>query len=157
MKREIVAAIFVIACGGGLGGGSASLLVQRSAEQTCAKAFSCMSSFPPDAGFEFSALFGANQAQCEVTFTNLLEPEAVQASVQSGRILFDANDAEVCLAAAEALTCDQFWAGITGETAPPEPAECETAFIGTVGLGETCTIDQDCADGICDDRTLTCV
>jgi hypothetical protein len=152
--------IVVAACGGGQGGGGgARIAIQRTVTQTCTKAFECMSSFPPDAGFEFGELFGTSEQQCIATLSNVFDADAVEDSVSAGRILFDPNDANVCLNATAGLSCDQFWGDFTGETTVPRPPECETAFIGTVETGGVCMVDLDCAgpENFCDDRTMTCI
>jgi hypothetical protein len=156
MKRCWIVLVLA-ACGGGQGGGGAGAAADRSLTQTCAKAFACEASFPADSGFEFEGLFGISEAECQANFRQVFDPAEIQASVDAGRVIFDAGDADVCLDAAAALTCDEFWGNFTGDNPTPQPAECDTAFIGTVEDGGTCSIDLDCVNDTCDDSTMTCV
>jgi hypothetical protein len=140
------------ACGGdGDGGSTPAQAVTANINQTCSIAFECKDSFPPDLGFEFADLFGANEAECQATFTEIIDPNAVQASVDAGRIIFDSADNDACFAATDAASCDEFWNG-------DAPAACDTSFVGTVADGGACTISDDCAgaDSGCDEATLVC-
>ena len=145
--------VVLVACGGGEGGGvgSAGEAAQASLEQTCATAFECQAEFP-DGGSSFEQLFGASEAACVAKLGAAFAPADVQASVDAGRIIYDAADARVCLDAREATTCAEFWGG-----EPELPPECGTAFVGAVQPGGACTIDLDCAGGAtCNDQTLVC-
>jgi hypothetical protein len=131
------------ACGGGGGISSPSDALHEAASTSCAKIFSCQDSFPgTDADFETA--FGANEAECVDNFEADADPSAAdyEASVDAGRIVFNGDDAETCLAAFDDVTCEQLWGG----TGPDQPDECETAFDGQVADGDACTIDEDCAE-----------
>jgi hypothetical protein len=121
----------------------------------CAKAFDCMSSFPTDEGFAFEDLYGSSESACvsNLETASAESKSQYQASVDAGRIIYNADDAQACLDAENALSCDQFWRGDS-----PEPTACDTAFQGTVADGGACTIDDDCATGSseCDPSTMTC-
>lgn len=141
------------ACGDG--GRTPGGTVVESVERTCAKVFACQDTFPgTDA--EFMETFGANVSECVdgiLSDPTLPAPEDFEASVEAGRIVFHADDAEVCLDTLDARSCAQLWNG--GTTAPEE---CETAFEGQVEDGGACTLDEDCAavSSECDDSTMTC-
>jgi hypothetical protein len=146
--------VLLVACGGGKGGGAGSAggAAQASLEQTCATAFECQAEFP-DGGSSFEQLFGTSEAACIAKLEDVFSPADVQASVAAGRIIYDPGDAQVCLDAREAVTCAQFW----GTDPLQLPPECETAFVGTVPTGGTCTIELDCAGGgTCNDQTQVC-
>lgn len=146
--------VLLVACGGGKGGGvgSARGAAQATLEQTCEMAFACEAEFP-DGGSSFEQLFGTSEAACVAQLEEVFSPAEVQASVGAGRIIYDAADAQVCLDAREAMTCGQFW----GTDPFQLPPECETAFVGTVPNGGTCTLDLDCAGaGTCNAQTQTC-
>lgn len=132
---------------------------------TCEKAYECMSSFDPAMhnGTTFTQRYGTSFDECQVKYRDLLErflgPDfyvKLDASVDAGRITYNADDFAVCVAAARALTCDQFF-GQNGQMSY-EPPECATGFVGNVATGAMCTLDLDCAtDGDeCDDATMTC-
>jgi hypothetical protein len=157
------------ACGGDDGdGGSADKASDAFAESirtTCEKAFECMSSYDAamHGGSTFDDRYGTSVDACITQYNALAEAflganfaAKLDASVAAGRVMYDAGDAGVCLAAARALTCDQFFEqNGQMEVTPPE---CDTTFVGTVTTGGTCTIDFDCAseDDECDSETMTC-
>lgn len=144
-------------CGGGDGGGfgSPTEAINASIDQTCSVAFECRDSFPPDQGFQFEDLFGNTEAECQTNIADVFDADALEASVDAGRVIFDGDDAATCLDAAADITCDQFW-GID-DTFQDSPT-CDTAFIGTVADGGTCTIDDDCSNSAssCDEELLVC-
>lgn len=152
--RSVLCVVVLVACGGGKGGGvgSAGGAAQASLQLTCEMAFACEAEFP-DGGSSFEQLFGTSEADCIERFREVVDPAEIQASVGAGRIIYDAGDAQVCLDAREAATCAQFW----GTDELELPPECQTAFVGTVQIGDACTIDADCATGgTCNDQTLVC-
>jgi hypothetical protein len=163
-KTSVVLPLFLIggitvACGGGDGGGSLTpaAAIDEQVDLLCGAAFECMSSFPTDKGVTHAQLFGANEAACQTMFDGLFDADAVQASVDAGRIEYDAADAAACNDAFDALSCDDLWLVVFDDpAAPPEPAACDTAFVGTIADGGACTIDQDCeadASGCGSDNT----
>ena len=98
----LVSAAFAVsgaACGGGQGGGGgAGAAVERSFAQTCAKAFDCMAEFPAEeVSFTFEDLFTTSESACVAQFREFNDPADIEASVDAGRILFDASDATICL------------------------------------------------------------
>jgi hypothetical protein len=144
-----------LSCGGGGGGGDTpSEAILASIDQTCSIAHECRDSFPPDLGFEFVDLFENTEAECVTAFNTGLDLDAVEASVDAGRVIFDAGDARTCQNAIEALNCAQFW----GDEESADIPECDTDFVGTVADGGTCTISLDCTndDSFCDEETLVC-
>jgi hypothetical protein len=72
-----------------------------------------------------------------------------EAEVTAGRIFYDASQGAACLAAYRAVTCADLPPG--GVIAGPaiEPAACTAAFTGTVALGGTCFVADDCSNGFC--------
>jgi hypothetical protein len=61
----------------------------------------------------------------------------VQASIDAGRIVFDADAVATCVADIAALSCDLPTARF--------PASCEDVLQGQVPTGGACSIDDDCA------------
>jgi hypothetical protein len=140
------------ACDGG-GGLSIPEVFDSIASSTCAKAFDCQDSFPGTAQ-QFTDAFGASEAACVDIVLEDAETDLYEASVDAGRIVYDADDAQACLDSQDlgSVSCDDLWAGNLPEPAP----ECETTFVGTVPDGEQCTMSDDCAgdassciDGVC--------
>ena len=127
---------------------------ERSITLTCSKAHTCRDSFPPNQGFEFTDIYQNTEGECTTFFKAQLGEEALLASVDAGRILYDGADAAVCLDFFSKLTCAQFW----DPQHTARPTECDTAFIGTVADGSTCTIQDDCAveQSSCNDTTKLC-
>lgn len=157
MTKHLWIVFALAACGGGGGGiDSPSDALITAINNSCAKAFDCRDSFPPDAGVTFEEVFGTSEAECAaLDAEDQADLDALEASVEAGRVDFDAGDAQVCLNGLNAATCDQFW-GI--DETFVEPPECDTTFIGTVADGGMCTISDDCAgaDSFCDETTMTC-
>jgi hypothetical protein len=154
------------ACGGGGGGfSSGSDAMHAAIRASCEKAFDCMSSY--DAAMHnntaFADSYGNSVDDCvtqtEAFITAFLGAnyfDELDASIDAGRVTFNSDDAQTCIDAGSAETCDQYF-GQNGATAD-SPPECDTTFVGTVSDGGDCTIDQDCAtDGdSCDSTTMTC-
>lgn len=159
-------ALMLVACGGDDGGlGSASDAFKASIQASCEKAFDCMASYDPamNNNTPFASAYGASVDDC-VAQTNALIMQflgadyftKLDASVSAGRITYNASDAQTCLDAGSAQTCDQFF-GQNGATYTP-PAACDNAIKGTVATGGTCTIEDDCAASAdsCDETTMMC-
>jgi hypothetical protein len=155
------------ACGGSSGPPARlSDAFQDSIHRRCEKAFECKASYVAamhqNQSFE-NFVGGTNVAACVnslKTLTLTLNGQdfftRLDASVSAGRIKYNADDYETCLAAGEAETCDQFFLQ-NGATAVP-PAACGTAEVGAVATGGACTLDQDCAGAadLCDSTLNTC-
>jgi len=157
------------ACGGGGGGfSSASDAFHESIHSSCQKAFDCMGEY--DAAMHnntaFADSYGSSVDDC-VTQTNALITQFygatffddLDAAVDAGNITFNGDDAQTCLDAGSAESCDAFF-GQNGAT-EDLPPECDTAFVGTVADGDACEITGtsfECsADGsTCDSTSMTC-
>lgn len=165
----LVSASFALlaACGGDDGGStsSPSAAFNASIQASCDKAFECMSSYDAAMhnGDAFADSYGTSVSNCvsqtKAIITAFLGADyfdKVDASASAGRIMFSSADAATCLAASKAQTCDQFFSQ-NGATYTP-PAACDTALVGTVATGGTCTIGDDCATegDTCDETALTC-
>lgn len=154
------------ACGGSGGPARLSAAYQDSIQRQCQKVFDCKSSWVPsmhgNQAFE-DHYGGATVDECvnslktlTLTFRGQDYFTKLDASVTAGRITYNADDYETCLAALEAETCDQVFRQ-NGATSTP-PAACDTAAVGLVATGGACTLDEDCAvagDG-CDSTANTC-
>jgi hypothetical protein len=116
-------------------------IMDRAATQACEKAFECRDTFP-NVGIAFESIYGASVEACIPRFAAALDADAVVAGVEAGTIVFRGSDADECLDAQADLTCDQLWSS----DEPAAPAACDTAFEGTLELGETCAHDLECAD-----------
>ena len=148
IKRLSIASLLglaLAACGGGGGGSlSAGEAWTENLEEVCTKAHECRDSFPSGQGVTFEQLYGNDVAGCVDSFEMFLGTAAqVDASAEAGRIDYDEADAQACLDATDfgSLTCDQFWAGEDQDI-----PECETALVGAVANGGSCTISLDCMD-----------
>jgi len=160
MRSPIGVALLTIwvACGGGGkggGGGFASIALEDQVEAVCTPAHTCRDSFPQDQGLDFEDLFGTTQPACVANLGANTRADEIQASVDAGRITFNAGAAAACLAFVDGLSCADFWDSVlTGN--PPQPAACETTFIGTVPLGGMCVISDDCAGQTAFCNSMTC-
>jgi hypothetical protein len=76
------------------------------------------------------------------------------ASVNAGRVQYDANAAATCLNDVASMGCNRADQGGNG------PLSCANMFKGLVAGGGACYVDQDCASGTCDtsscSATVTC-
>ena len=154
MRRTPGLLLLVIAlgaCGGSL---SVEEAFDGALDSACEKAFECRSSYP-GGETQFVSFYGNSEADCRARLGALIDLQVaeVEASVEAGRIEYDAGDAEECLDAYADLTCEEAWSTDGQE----ESAACENAFRGTVPDGGQCTNDMDCAaDGSdCDDGVCT--
>ena len=85
----------------------------------------------------------ADQATCEATFRSSTDPD-LAAAVHDGIIAYDGGNAEACLAAIAAQSCD-----VTSREARRLPPSCDHILTGTRDAGETCYFDAECASGDC--------
>lgn len=138
------------ACGGDL---SVAEAFDSALDSSCAKAFECRSTYPGGEA-NFTAFYGNSEAECRAQLGALIafQIDAIEESVDAGRIDYDAGDAAACLDQYDDMTCEEAWSTDGRE----ESAECENAFRGTVPDGGLCTNDMDCAvdgsdceDGVC--------
>ena len=147
IKRLSIASLLglaLAACGGGGGDSlSAGEAWSENIQQICDKAHDCRDSFPTGQGFSFEQLYGNTVDECVDSFETLGTAAQVDASAEAGRIDYDEADAQACLdeSMIDTLTCEMFWAG-----EGPDVPECETALVGTVANGGSCTISLDCMD-----------
>lgn len=134
------------ACGDDGGGSSltAGSYLTQFTDIFCGSAFECESSFPetPQTGTHEDN-FGPDEATCK---TGFITAEQIQASVDAGRVTFDAGVARTCLSKFEALDCAGYWDALT---VTGLPAECDVALVGTVATGGQCTLNVDCVSVSC--------
>lgn len=110
----------------------------------CDKAFACEADFPVDAGATFEDAIGANPGDCRQRADDFYLPEAVEDSVDGGRIVYNAAAAEQCLAGITFPSdCPEYW-----QVGPTFPAICDATLIGVVADGGDCTIDFDCENPV---------
>lgn len=136
--------VSLAACGGG-GGISADDAIHEGVHAVCEKAFECEDEFDGGGFVTFEDIYGTSVDDCASRFE--AEVGDVGASVDAGRIEYNADDAQACLDGTDFGTCEQFFMGDYDE-----PAECDTAFVGTVPNGDDCETSLDCADedALCD-------
>ena len=141
--------------GGGGGGGSITVaqFLTQTATKYCNQAFTCMSSFPTDAGITFAEAFGASAAECIADSEAYYPAATVEARIAAGTITWNATDAAACVAGITFGTCEQFW-----QQGPNMPAACDTALVGKVADGGACVIDLECTNlqSYCDETTKKC-
>ncbi len=151
------AALIASACSDDGGGEplTAGEATARSTEEGCAQAHECEDSYPTSPGPSFEAIFQDSPEACADFVADVLgiDPVKVQASVDAGRISYDAEDFAECLAY-ETASCENFWRSFDNAEGVPEA--CQTDLYGTVPDAGTCTIPLDCAgdgstctDGVC--------
>ena len=145
--------MLVAACGGDDSGSHGAVPLAdfgtRIGTQYCGKAFECCTTE------ELPQLFiGADftdEPGCidfYTRFFGFLTP-MYQASIDAGKMTYDAEHAADCVAAAGGLTCTQF--------AVHESAlggMCESPFIGLVANDAECAFDEECVSGYCDGDSI---
>lgn len=133
------------ACGDD-GGGSltAGGFLTQFGDVYCGTAFECEPSFPTNLGVTHEDVFGADIAACK---SRLITSDQLQASVDAGRVTFNATAAGTCISKLDAFDCPGFWTALTSTNG--FPAECDAATVGTVQTGGTCTINLDCVSVSC--------
>jgi len=80
-------------------------------------------------------------ASCKLASAWKMDP--LVASIKAGRIQYDSKAAAACIAALTALGCN-----LTDQSDDAPPA-CMSAFRGSVAVGGTCYMDDDCVSGNC--------
>ncbi|HEY0990000.1 MAG TPA: hypothetical protein VGD80_23180 [Kofleriaceae bacterium] len=149
-------ALVIAGCGGGGSSGPPTRLSEAlldAIHRNCRKAFDCKSSYVSamhnNRSFE-DYVSGSTVDACDNSVKTLLLTfrgqdylTKIDESVSAGRIDYNPNDYETCLAAVEAETCDQFFHQ-NGATESP-PRECDTIEVGRVPSAGACTLDEDCA------------
>lgn len=136
MPRVWVGLPLLVGCG--LSAGEA---IAAQVRLFCEAAHHCRDWYvePPEPIEPFEARYGSTESECVEIL--LGQYGDVQASVDAGRILYDARDAEECIDRTYYGRCADFWRG-----AYVRPAACETAFVGIVPDGGFCTSELDCVD-----------
>lgn len=167
----VVVGLSVAACGsdGGSGGPSrASDAVKENFQAQCDRAHECQASWDPSMhdGETFESIYGATPTECYDSLIALFEQlvpnyfNNLDAAVSAGTVVYNAGDFGTCVDALLSGSCDAFFE--QNGMSIDQPPQCETALVGTVAEGGTCTISDECAgDAFCDipdgATTGTCV
>lgn len=133
---------------------TATDFLEGMAQGDCQEAFTCMSTFPADAGATFADYFGSSPDQCVQYAEEYYQPDVVEQEIQAGNINFDGDAAAECLDGLQYPTdCNAYW-----QQGAEYPAACDTAMSGNVEDGGQCTVDFDCAnpESICDGASDQC-
>lgn len=128
-----ISTLGLLGCDGGGGGGGLAIedVPANSSQIICDTVFTCLGSF--------GSLFGTQPA-CEATFEQGItngDYQLWQAAIAAGTASYDPEAAQRCSDATSATGCGLLLAGT--------PDACADVWIGTRALGETCSIDQECA------------
>lgn len=77
---------------------------------------------------------------------------SLAAAIAAGKVRYDSDAAEACIAAFDALDCD------FADQGPDALAPCDEVFTGTLRNGSPCAFDTECTSGQCyaPDCTDTC-
>ncbi|MDQ3340467.1 MAG: hypothetical protein M4D80_35360 [Myxococcota bacterium] len=146
--------------GGGSGSGGTMALtatgfLTKIATQFCDESFRCKATYPQGATV-FAQNFGATTAECYAGAIAFYTPQSVEQSITAGRVIFNPGTAKTCLdGIVYQQNCSIYWQS----QQPTFPSACNTALLGTVANGGTCTNDFDCS-GVtsrCDAMTKKCV
>lgn len=138
--------------GSGDGGGDVELTIAEYGEDfaaaTCARAVGCCAPIELHYQFVFADSPVTDQASCEAYLGSLFDLEAlVRPSIDRGRSTWDGMHAAECIAALEALSCDEYSARVTvmGDAS----LECNP-ITGLVVDGGACGAPWECASGYCE-------
>jgi hypothetical protein len=125
MRRALPILAFLIACGGG--GTGAGDVDTELRDATCRYQTRCGSFTSED--------------ECR-TYYDRSRPsdKSLTAAVDHGRIAFDADQLDACIAAYDALPCD---------TTQQDLSACSNIFTGTVPENGDCAFDLECTSGRC--------
>lgn len=120
----------------------------------CERAFECSGSAPEPLPY-------ATVAECVDEWIDGagVNQAAIEASIEAGRISWDADDAEYCASlVAEALgdlSCADYWNENEAALGLDDP-RCDALGAGLVADGDACAIDDDCAVDGSDCNDLVC-
>lgn len=84
----------------------------------------------------------ADVASCKAASVWKMDP--LVASINAGRIQYDGKAAAACIEALAALGCN-----LTDPSDDAAPPVCVSAFRGSVAVGGSCFMDDDCVSGNC--------
>ena len=131
-------------CGSSGGGGSVALtdFASESAKASCARIYKCCDA-TERAG---DTTWGPTEADCVTAMTaqQATGVASYQAGIDAGRIVYHGDRAQKCLANVTALSCD--WGINFNRRYVPD---CLHVFDGTVAIGATCSMDEECTSGFC--------
>jgi MYXO-CTERM domain-containing protein len=137
----LVIGLVAAGCGGGSGssGGPVSLdqFPAAYAQAICDQNFKCASA---------DDIMGRTKQDCldtNLSGLQFLSPQ-LRASVQKGRLGYDAAQMGTCIASLRGMSCADWTSGLV------EPAGCKDAFVPKVAVGGACTQDGECIGGTCD-------
>nr|HEX4314986.1 hypothetical protein [Kofleriaceae bacterium] len=155
--RSVALALVVAGCGGDP---SISDLFHDEVSNVCHRVFDCKDQY--DASMHTGETFedyagGSTVDECVTNADGFLGSAAdeAQAAVDAKRVKYDGAQAQKCLDAFDAETCDEVLEQ-NGQT-EITPTACAGVFTGLVATGGSCTEDIDCAsDDGCDGAPMTC-
>jgi hypothetical protein len=140
LAYSIVMVLCAVGCGGGPGGGGEVQLDELAptlAEAACENFTNCDVPLLPA---EWRG--DVCQDYFEAFYRNGFIPP-IQDAVDRGTVRYDAAAAAECIDLYEEIGCDFYAMGIS-----PDYAEtCSRMFVGQVGDGDECRMDQECAFG----------
>lgn len=140
--------------GGGGGGGNLGLdqLGPELGESTCAKIFDCCSETEVMDMFEGIDPPITSPAECEQFYAAFVAgflTGPAQDAIDRGTLVYRGDLAADCLAAFDALTCEDL------QTFSDPPVDgCEAIFEGQLADDAECVTDLECASGFCDGDSL---
>jgi hypothetical protein len=107
--------------------------------QECDDAFTCMSTWPTAENGPFAEAWGASATECYSGAAEYYDESAISAAVASGKLTYDGDAAEECIAGIPAPVCTSYW------TSDSWPDSCYDALYGDTADGGTCTTDFECS------------
>ncbi|UJR78168.1 hypothetical protein [Sandaracinus amylolyticus] len=156
--------LILCGCGGGGGGGTGGgdggtgdggaqveLTIAEYGDQlaaaTCAQAVGCCAPIELHHQFSLADAPVTDQASCEAYLGNFLDLEAfVRPSIERGRSTWDGARAAECVAALEALSCEEYSARL--RLMGDAPLGCNP-ITGLGAEGAACGAPWECASGYC--------
>lgn len=140
------------ACGGG-GSVELSDLAAETGAVTCAQLFDCCTAEELMAELDFGNI--ETEEQCVDFYASfiggLLTPR-LQASVDSGRMVYDAEAAGACFDIMGSMSCSEFGASWADDA--DLPPGCSDFFLGQQADGQPCAGDEECQNDYCVGDTM---
>lgn len=147
-KHLVLLTSVLIGCGGDDDGGGGVALANFGTvfgSEFCGKAFECCTMAEVSEFFDGAPF--TTETECTNFYGGFFMSLATmyQASIDAGRLEYNANASQQCVTALRAQACADF-----ARDDDPLKDNCPNPFVGKVANGMSCNMDEECVTGYCE-------